>query len=136
MTKASAKTPVRKKNKESKNLSPFEHVYEIVRKIPRGKVYTYGLISKRMNKRLSAAAVGWAMKALGSGTDEKGYTSKNVPWHRVINSKGKLSTQIESAQLTDDGRPDNLQRVLLEQEGVDFANDDSIDLNLFLWDGE
>ncbi len=128
--------PRQKKAEVSKNLSPFEHVYEIVRKIPRGKVYTYGLISKRMNKKLSAAAVGWAMNGLGNGKNEGGYNSSNVPWHRVINSKGKLSTQIESGALAEDGRPDNLQRILLEQEDVVFQNDDSIDLNLFLWNGE
>lgn len=127
---------VGKKKKEPKNLSPFEHVYEIVRKIPPGKVYTYGAISKRMNKRISAAAVGWAMKALGNGTNENGYTSKNVPWHRVINSKGQLSTQIESGSLSEKGRPENLQRILLEQEDIVFQNDESIDLNLFLWNGE
>ncbi|MCC7530349.1 MAG: MGMT family protein [Candidatus Melainabacteria bacterium] len=126
----------RQKTRESKNLSPFEHVYEIVRKIPCGKVYTYGLISKRMNKRLSAAAVGWAMNGLGNGKNEDGYNSNNVPWHRVINSKGKLSTQIDFGTLTADSRPDNLQRILLEQEGVVFRNDESIDLNLFLWNGE
>jgi methylated-DNA-protein-cysteine methyltransferase-like protein len=126
----------RQKKKEPKPLSPFEHVYEIVRKIPRGKVYTYGAISKRMNKRLSAAAVGWAMNGLGNGKNEEGYNSNNVPWHRVINSKGKLSTQIESSTLAADGRPDNLQRILLEQEGVSFRDDESVDLNLYLWNGE
>ena len=125
-----------RQKKEIKNLSPFEHVYEIVRKIPAGKVYTYGAISKRMNKRLSAAAVGWAMNGLGNGKNEGGYHSSNVPWHRVINSKGKLSTQIEAGTLAADGRPDNLQRILLEQEGVVFRNDESVDLNLYLWNGE
>lgn len=122
-----------KKTKQTKELSPFEHVYEIVRKIPRGKVSTYGDISARMNKRLSAAAVGWAMNALGSDKNESEYNSNTVPWHRVINSKGKLSTHHESAQLSDDGRPLRLQRVLLEQEGVRFRNDESIDLAVYLW---
>lgn len=117
-----------------KDLNTFEQVYEIVRKIPRGKVYTYGLISKRMNKRLSAAAVGWAMNALGNSRDESRYTSNNVPWHRVINSQGKLSTKLDSGMLSPDGRPANLQRVLLEQEGVEFRPDESIDLQRFLWD--
>ncbi|HIA52805.1 MAG TPA: MGMT family protein [Candidatus Melainabacteria bacterium] len=121
------------KVKKSKNLSPFEHVYEIVRKIPRGKVCTYGEISRRMNKRLSAAAVGWAMNALGNEKTVSKYNSDNVPWHRVINSKGKLSTHHESAELGDDGRPFKLQRVLLEKEGVRFGRDESIDLNEFLW---
>lgn len=101
--------------------------------IPCGKVYTYGLISDRMNKRLSAAAVGWAMNALGKAKEDSEYSSSNVPWHRVINSKGKLSTRIETGMLASDGRPINLQRLLLEQEGVRFKDDESIDLNKFLW---
>ncbi len=128
--------PARRKIEQTKNLSPFEHVYEIVRKIPHGQVYTYGLISNRMNKRLSAAAVGWAMKALGCGKNEGGYNSSNVPWHRVINSKGTLSTRIESGALNEDGRPDNLQKTLLEQEGVSFRKDESVDLNMYLWNGD
>lgn len=117
-----------------KDLNTFEQVYEIVRQIPRGKVFTYGLISKRMNKRLSAAAVGWAMNALGNGRDESSYTSNNVPWHRVINSQGKLSTKLDSGMISSDGRPANLQRVLLEQEGISFGDDESIDLERYLWD--
>lgn len=90
-----------------------------------------------MNKRLSAAAVGWAMNALGNGNEKSKYSSSNVPWHRVINSKGKLSTRLESAMLSETGQPVNLQRILLEKEGVKFREDESIDLNLFLWnDGE
>lgn len=114
---------------------PFEQVYDIVRQIPCGKVCTYGVISKRMNGRLSAAAVGWAMNALGNGPDESGYNSKNVPWHRVINSKGKISTHLESGMMAADGRPIKLQRLLLEQEGVVFNADESVDLVRYLWNG-
>jgi len=117
-----------------KELNAFEQVYEIVRKIPRGKVFTYGLISKRMNKRLSAAAVGWAMNALGKSKPDSEYTSSTVPWHRVINSQGKLSTNLDSGMLTSEGSPENLQRVLLEQEGISFRDDGSIDLSFYLWD--
>lgn len=125
--------PASKRATKSKAASPFELVYEIVMAIPRGKVSTYGDISRRINKRLSAAAVGWAMNALGSDKNAVKYNSDNVPWHRVINSKGKLSTHHESAQLGDDGRPVRLQRVLLEKEGVRFNADESVDLSIFLW---
>ncbi len=73
------------------------------------------------------------MNALGSDKNESKYNSDNVPWHRVINSKGKLSTHHESAQLSDDGKPVKLQRVLLEKEGVRFTDDESVDLNIYLW---
>lgn len=125
--------PASKPASNSKNLRPFDLVYETVLKIPKGKVSTYGEISRRINKRLSAAAVGWAMNALGSDKNESKYNSDNVPWHRVINSKGKLSTHHESAQLNDDGKPVKLQRVLLEKEGVRFTADESVDLNIYLW---
>lgn len=113
------------------NRNAFEQVYDIVRQIPPGKVFTYGLISKRLNGRLSAAAVGWAMNALRSGGGR--YNSENVPWHRVVNSKGTLSTHAESGMISSDGHPLKLQRVLLEQEGVVFGSNDSIDLKRFLW---
>lgn len=124
-----SKTP----ENQAKTLSPFEQVYEIVKMIPPGKVYTYGLVSNRMNKRLSAAAVGWAMNALGNAKEGNKYSSSTVPWHRVINSKGKLSTQIETGMISADGRPVNRQRLLLEQEGVRFRDDGSIDMTKYLW---
>ncbi len=128
-SKTTSETPSRKK----KELNAFEQVYEIVRMIPRGKVYTYGMISKRMNRRLSAAAVGWALNGLGNAKGESAYNSDNVPWHRVINSQGKLSTQAETGMLSERGQPVKLQRVLLEKEGVRFRDDESIDLKKYLW---
>jgi methylated-DNA-protein-cysteine methyltransferase related protein len=83
-----------------------------VRKIPRGRVATYGLLSSLMQGRLSAAAVGWAMRTAPS----------DCPWHRVINSKGGISTGAESAQ-----------RERLQAEGVRFLGDGTVDLARFLW---
>ena len=99
--------------------------YKIVSSIPEGKVLTYGLISNLMEGRLSAQGVGWALNSLKSSGDD-GYNSKSVPWHRVINSKGMVSTH---------KRPEidpDLQRKLLEAEGVVFK-DDRVDLNKYLW---
>ena len=76
--------------------SVFINVYEIVRQIPRGKVFTYGAISKMLNKRLSAQGIGWALNALADAKEAKSsgsaYHSANVPWHRVINARGGVST--------------------------------------------
>jgi methylated-DNA-protein-cysteine methyltransferase related protein len=107
--------------------SAFEQVYEITRRIPAGNVLTYGDISVRMNRRLSAAAVGWALGALGSKKDSA-YNSENVPWHRVVNSKGTVSTIHESSSLDAGGKPLKLQQLLLEKEGVVFGDDNTIDL--------
>jgi methylated-DNA-protein-cysteine methyltransferase related protein len=114
--------------------SPFNQVYAIVQKIPRGKVLTYGEISRLMEKRLSAAAVGWAMRALSNNQAEKGqsspFHSKNVPWHRVINSRGQVSTNNEP------NIPSGLQQSLLEAEGIVFDSAGTIDLSLYLWHGQ
>lgn len=95
----------------------FREVWEIVRRVPRGRVVTYGQLSTLLGSRLSAAAVGWAMA--GAPAD--------VPWHRVVNARGGCSTE---------RRPDlppGLQRALLEAEGVRFGPDDRLDLASVRW---
>ena len=89
----------------------FSRVHALVKKIPRGRVATYGQLSNLIGKRLSPVGIGWAMSA----------APKGVPWHRVVNSKGGISTQ--------SGR----QRKLLEAEGVEFELDGTIDLKTFQW---
>jgi methylated-DNA-protein-cysteine methyltransferase-like protein len=111
-------------------MSAYEKVYKIVMRIPKGKVLTYGLISNMLEGPLSAQGVGWALKALPAKKKDKTlsqYNSKTVPWHRVINSKGGTSThKILSI-------PPDLQRELLEAEGVVFNADEKIDLQKYLW---
>lgn len=125
----------------------FAQVYEIVRRIPKGKVLTYGLISNLMGGRLSAQGVGWALNALpggGKAQSQAGkpsalsieasssapapsYTSADVPWHRVINSRGGLSTN----KIAD--VPPGMQRRLLEAEGVVFNQEEKLSLDQYLW---
>ncbi len=82
-----------------------EQVYALVHAIPPGKVLTYGQVARLLDVPHGARAVGWAMLRLPNGTD--------VPWHRVINAKGGISTgYAENGQL--------IQRTLLEAEGVRF----------------
>ena len=86
----------------------------MVRMIPPGKVMTYGQIAL-LEEPLSARAVGWAMNSCPEG----------VPWHRVVNSRGGCST---------DRRPDippGLQKALLENEGVVFRENDTLDLDVY-----
>jgi methylated-DNA-protein-cysteine methyltransferase-like protein len=96
-------------------LSLFAQVHRLVRKIPRGRVATYGLLSRLIDERLSPAGIGWALNAAPAGS---------CPWHRVVNSKGTLSTE---------GRAPGRQRKLLEGEGVRFGPDGRIALDVFLW---
>jgi methylated-DNA-protein-cysteine methyltransferase related protein len=98
----------------------FEQIYRMVLRIPAGRVMTYGQIARLLDERYSPRLVGWAMHA--TPKDER-----NIPWHRVINSRGSTST----------GRlilhePD-LQRLLLENEGVVFNDKAVCDLSVFQW---
>jgi len=93
-------------------------VYEVVRRIPPGRVATYGQISRLLSERLSACAVGWALHACPDG----------VPWQRVVNAAGRCSTEGLP------GIPPGLQKALLGAEGVTFRPDGSIDLAVFGWD--
>ena len=93
-----------------------ERVYEIVRRIPQGKVMTYGQLAIMLGEGYTARTVGYVMH--GSPDD--------VPWQRVINSQGKCST----GKLT---MPVNLQQELLEAEGVKFNASGKCDLGTRQW---
>lgn len=109
----------------------FEHVYTIVQSIPRGKVLTYGMVSLMMNRRLSAAAVGWALNGLLNAKGK--YTMDTVPWYRVVNAQGKLSTKLYSSVADGSGQPVKLQKVLLENEDIKFKADGSLDLSRYVY---
>ncbi len=93
-----------------------ERVYSIVRQIPRGRVMTYGQIAIVLGEGYTARTVGYVMH----GSDD------GVPWQRVINSQGKISTGRLSI-------PVNLQQSMLEQEGIVFSEKGRCDLTKFQW---
>ena len=93
-----------------------ERVYQIVRKIPRGRVMTYGQIAELLGDGYTPRTVGFCMHASPS----------NTPWHRVLNARGATST----------GRivlPHDKQQKLLELENVVFNKNGCCDLQTFLW---
>jgi methylated-DNA-protein-cysteine methyltransferase related protein len=100
----------------------FERVYLIVQQIPRGKVASYGQIAALLGYPQAARTVGWALNAL---TSER---AAQVPWQRVINSAGRIS--ISRADLSAD-----IQRALLEDEGVEFDEREHVDMRRFGWVG-
>jgi methylated-DNA-protein-cysteine methyltransferase-like protein len=95
----------------------FRRVYEIVLRIPKGRVMTYGQIATLLASRLSPRAVGWAMHGCPAG----------VPWHRVVNATGGTSTD----RLPD--MPPGLQRALLEAEGIAFRPNGTVELTRYRW---
>jgi methylated-DNA-protein-cysteine methyltransferase related protein len=81
----------------------WELVYQLVKKIPRGRVTTYGELAKRLRIRGGARVVGYAMAGCPSG--------RGIPWHRVVGAGGRLIIREPYG---------SLQRKLLESEGVDI----------------
>ena len=102
----------------------YEQVYAVVRRIPRGRVTSYGRVAAMLGHANAARAVGYALGALGSKRDSR----PPVPWHRVINSAGRISTP------NTDGSADQ-QRDLLRSEGVVVGEDYRVDLSVYLWQG-
>ena len=96
----------------------FERVYAIARKIPEGKVTSYGAIAKALGTTRSARMVGWAMNA--------SHNREDVPAHRVVNRKGLLSGKHHF-----DGT--NLMQQLLENEGVKIVNNQIVDFEKHFW---
>ena len=92
-----------------------ENVYEFVKRIPQGKVATYGQIALHLGNRNFARAVG---NILHGNPDPK-----HIPCHRVVNSKGQLSRAYAFGGI-------EAQRRLLVSEGVVFKNDQVVDLSV------
>ena len=97
-----------------------ERVYEIVRQIPRGRVMTYGQIADILGEGYTARTVGYVMH---------GADTENVPWQRVINSKGSCST----GKMT---IPVNLQQQMVEAEDIRFDVKGRCDLAKYQWSPE
>lgn len=101
----------------------YQQIFEIVRQIPVGRVATYGQVARWAGYPGYARQVGYALYRLLDQQTE-------VPWHRVVNAKGEISySPLRYGS-------DELQRVLLEGEGVEFTPQDQIDLDRFGWQRE
>jgi methylated-DNA-protein-cysteine methyltransferase-like protein len=99
-------------------ISFYEEVYAFVRRVPRGRVVTYGQVALELGAPAAARAVGYALHFLPGEND--------VPWWRVINARGAISLKGRGASA-------DLQRKLLEHEGVRFRADDTCDLRMYRW---
>jgi len=90
-----------------------------VRRIPAGRVATYGQIAHMLDHPHAARTVGWALRSAPAGSD--------IPWHRVVNAAGRISLPSTSGK--------SEQRRRLEAEGIIFEPDHHIDLTRFGWGG-
>lgn len=100
--------------------SNYQRIYAVVRRIPEGKVATYGQVAAEAGLPGHARQVGYAMHALNDDT---------VPWQRVINAQGKVSPRAEPGW-------EGYQRHLLEEEGVVFNTKGVVDLKKYRWEAE
>jgi methylated-DNA-protein-cysteine methyltransferase-like protein len=98
-------------------VSPGFHarVFALVRKVPRGRVATYGQIAAQLGSPSVARHVGFALAAAG-------HAERPVPWHRIVNAQGRISVRGDAALE---------QRELLEAEGVPVSASGRIDLKRF-----
>ena len=94
-------------------------VYEVVRRVPPGRVTTYGAVAAALGSPRVARHVGWALAALHE---------PDVPWHRVVNAQGRISFKGDLARAGE-------QRRRLEAEGVTFDAADRLPLRALLWTG-
>ena len=104
---------------KSKNF--YTLVHQLVRRIPKGRVATYGQIAGLLGSPWAARAVGYALNALPAGTI--------VPWQRVVSASGRLTIQHHHI-------PARQQARLLKAEGVNVEvrqNAYWVDLNKYLW---
>lgn len=94
----------------------YERIWQFVKRIPHGKVATYGQIARLAGIEGQARFVGYALHGVPQRS--------GVPWHRVINSQGRISLSGFSARR---------QRRLLESEKIVFSPAGKIDLKTFQW---
>jgi methylated-DNA-protein-cysteine methyltransferase-like protein len=106
--------PRTKKKQTDKNF--FTDVFDVARLIPVGRVTSYGAIGQYLGLKSSARMVGWAMHDC----------PKDVPAHRVVNSKGLLTGKHHF------NPPEKMER-LLKKEGVKVVNDKIVAFNEVFW---
>ena len=97
----------------------FQRVYEVVRKVPYGRVTTYGAIARYLGTGRSARMVGWAMN--------NAHNLEDVPAHRVVNRIGVLTGKHHFPG-------SRLMEQLLENEGIEVTDDQVVQFEALFWD--
>ena len=97
--------------------SSYDRIYAVIRRVPRGRVATYGQVARLAGLPGHARQVGYALHALRSSTA--------LPWQRIVNAAGAISLRRSGGALS--------QRLLLEREGVTFDARGRVSLTRFGW---
>ena len=106
----------------NQSLRQRDLMLSVLRRIPPGKVASYGQVAALAGFPRHARQVGRLLNSLPA--------EMRVPWHRVVNARGKISARSGTSDCAD------IQRDLLEAEGIEFLPDARIDLHLYGWDGK
>lgn len=102
-------------------MNTFEKIYDAVRKIPRGKVCSYGQIAAMAGNPRWSRVVGYALHV----NPEPG----TIPCHRVVTKNGEVSKAFAFGG-------ENMQRILLAEEGIEFLDDGRINMKKYSWHGD
>lgn len=95
-----------------------KQVISYIKKVPKGKVASYGQIAKLAGKPQGSRGVGWLLHS-----SSKLY---KLPWHRIINSQGKISFPKDSSYF-------RKQRNLLKAEGVEVSREGKVNMTIYQW---
>lgn len=110
------RSTMQKHHSTSENNGFFSRVYEIVARIPEGKVVSYGQIARMLGAPRAARQVGWAMR----------HCPDELPWQRVVRDDGTIAG----------GGYADLRRMLLSGEGIQFLSNGTIDMKHYRWNGK
>ena len=99
-------------NRTKQPTSTYQAIWSIVRQIPKGRVATYGEIAKLSGLVGKSRLVGYALHNLPPNS--------NIPWHRVINSKGKISLPKKNGKYAQQKKLLSKERIIIKNEKIDF----------------
>ena len=102
-------------------MNTFEKIYEVVKKIPKGRVATYGQVAALAGNRRLSRVVGYALHVNPD--------PENIPCYRVVNRFGEVSKAFAFGG-------ENMQITLLRADGIKVSDEGRVDLDTYLWDGK
>lgn len=102
-------------------MNTFEKIYEVVKRIPKGRVATYGQVAALAGNRRLSRVVGYALHVNPD--------PENIPCYRVVNRFGEVSRAFAFGG-------ENMQITLLRADGIKVTDEGRVDLDTYLWDGK